>query len=74
MMQQPKHISGGIHRDSRGEVRHVNAFNMERVERFYTVHPARSGEVRGWVGHMRDWKWFFVMQGSFDVGVVAPVR
>lgn len=65
-------IPGGLHRDKRGEVRHVNGFSFERVDRFYTVQPAQPGEVRGWVGHRRDWKWFFAVKGNFVIGVVRP--
>ena len=65
-------IVGGISRDVRGEVRHVNGFGFEQVDRGYIVRPSRTGEVRGWVGHRRDWKWYFAIEGAFDVGVVSP--
>lgn len=71
-MSEVRLIRGGLHRDARGVVRFANDFDFKGVDRFYSVHPARSGEVRGWVGHLRDWKWFFVVAGAFDVGVVAP--
>lgn len=71
-MPEVRFITGGLHRDSRGEVRFANDFDFTGVDRFYSVHPARAGEVRGWVGHRRDWKCFFVVAGAFDVGVVAP--
>lgn len=72
MSQPVRIIPGALHRDLRGEVRHANAFDFEQVDRFYTVHPARVGELRGWVGHKRDWKWFFVAKGGFEIGVVKP--
>lgn len=65
-------IPGGIHRDARGAVHHVNAFGFEKVDRFYAIAPAKLGEVRGWVGHRKDWKWLFALKGKFDVGVVQP--
>jgi hypothetical protein len=65
-------IPGGIHRDARGEVQHVNTFNFENVDRFYSITPINLGEVRGWVGHRRDWKWLFAVKGMFDVGIVQP--
>jgi hypothetical protein len=65
-------IPGGIHRDARWAVRHVNAFGFENVDRFYAVTPAKLGEVRGWVGHRKDWKWLYTLKGKFDVGVVQP--
>jgi dTDP-4-dehydrorhamnose 3,5-epimerase len=65
-------IPGGIHRDSRGTLQHANAFGFEKVDRFYTIIPSKPHVVRGWVGHCRDWKWFFALRGSFDLGVVQP--
>lgn len=66
-------IPGGLHRDSRGDLQHVNSFGFERVDRFYTIGPIGNREVRGWVGHKRDWKWFFAVKGEFDLGVVQPM-
>lgn len=65
-----RRIAGGVHRDARGTVCFVNDFDFSRVDRFYTVKPSRVGELRGWVGHRRDWKWFYVARGTFDIGVV----
>jgi dTDP-4-dehydrorhamnose 3,5-epimerase-like enzyme len=65
-------IQGGIFSDHRGSLRHANSFDLKLGDRFYTIHPARVGDIRGWVGHKRDWKWFFPVTGSFDIGVVAP--
>lgn len=65
-------ILGGIHRDARGVTQHANTFDFETVDRFYTIIPAVTGEVRGWVGHLRDWKWFFPVKGRFDLGIVQP--
>lgn len=67
-------IEGGLHRDDRGTVRFVNAFDFAQVDRFYAISPANAGEVRGWVGHQREWKWFFAIQGTFELGVVRPDR
>ena len=72
MMEGVRLITGGVHRDSRGEVRHVNGFDFSRVDRFYTLHPAQPGVVRGWVGHLRDWKWFSVSRGVIKIGVARP--
>ncbi|MEO9114055.1 MAG: hypothetical protein ABI387_15530 [Lacunisphaera sp.] len=65
-------IPGGMHRDARGALQHVNAFSFGRVDRFYSILPANPGEVRGWVGHRRDWKWFFATKGEFKLGAVRP--
>lgn len=69
--QSVRLIPGGLHRDARGSVQHVNAFRPAEADRFYVLHPATVGEVRGWVGHRRDAKWFFAVTGRFVVGVVA---
>ena len=69
---RPRLIEGGVHRDQRGEVRHINAFTFDHVDRCYVVRPARTGEVRGWVGHRRDWKFFLALEGEFRIGVVIP--
>ena len=72
MKPGPQLIAGGLHRDARGEVLHVNAFDFAGVDRGYAVRPAETGTVRGWVGHRRETKWFFVLRGALMVGVVEP--
>lgn len=71
MSLRPRLIAGGLHQDERGRVQHANAFSLRAVDRFYTVQPA-SGAVRGWVGHRRDWKWFFAVNGRFTIGLIEP--
>lgn len=71
---QPNIIDGGLHVDSRGIVSFVNDFNFEAVDRFYTIRAHRPNEIRGWVGHQRDHKWFFVVKGTVLVAVVKPDR
>jgi len=70
-MTEVRLIPGGLHRDERGEVRYGNGFRLDRVDRFYSVYPVDKEEMRGWVGHRREWKWFF-LQGAFDVGIIVP--
>lgn len=72
MTAVPRLILGGLHSDPRGEVRHVNNFHFTQVERFYSIHPANPGDVRGWVGHRHEWKWFCVLHGGIEIGVVQP--
>jgi|APLak6261667961_1056064.scaffolds.fasta_scaffold00061_22 dTDP-4-dehydrorhamnose 3,5-epimerase-like enzyme len=74
MIQQPVLIDGGVHRDERGTVRHVNRFDLKEVDRFYVITPARPRELRGWVGHRRDHKWFFSVQGEFRIYVLPLVE
>jgi hypothetical protein len=65
-------ITGAEHSDARGRVRFVNDFKPNQAERFYCIYPATPGEVRGWVGHRRYAKWFFVVRGEVKIGVVQP--
>jgi dTDP-4-dehydrorhamnose 3,5-epimerase len=71
---EPRIIAGGVHQDARGRVQHVNAFQPAEADRFYLLHPRVVGEVRGWVGHRRDAKWFFPAAGTMDLGIVAPAE
>ena len=68
----PRIIKGGLHTDERGTVSFVNDFNFRGVDRFYTIRFARPGEPRGWVGHRRERKWFFIVQGHVSIAVVRP--
>ena len=71
MTESSRLIQGGIAIDSRGVVQHANLFDFANVDRFYTISPANN-DVRGWVGHRREWKWFFAVAGAFEIGVVQP--
>ncbi len=68
----PHLIEGGRHADARGTVSFVNGFDFKGVDRFYIIRPSRPHEPRGWVGHRRERKWFFPVQGSVVVAVVKP--
>lgn len=65
-------IKGGIHVDARGIVAYVNDFDFQGVDRFYTVRAFRAFELRGWVGHQRDQKWFYAVYGTTLISVVRP--
>lgn len=65
-------ILGAVNADARGRVRHVNDFKPAQADRFYCIYPSSAGVVRGWVGHRRDAKWFFVVRGAVKIGVVRP--
>lgn len=69
---RPRIIEGGLHVDARGTVSFVNDFDFEGVDRFYTIRAHRSHELRGWVGHKRDQKWFFTVQGTTLIAAVKP--
>jgi len=64
-MDIPSVIEGGIFKDSRGEIRHVNDFNFDEVKRFYIIHQKDSSTVRAWQGHKIEKKYFYVLKGAF---------
>jgi dTDP-4-dehydrorhamnose 3,5-epimerase-like enzyme len=65
-------ISGGIFNDDRGSLSHVNDFDMERIKCFYVVENSIDKPKRAWQGHKFESKWFYVVKGSFMVGMVQP--
>jgi dTDP-4-dehydrorhamnose 3,5-epimerase len=70
--EQPHLIQGGLHVDNRGVLAFFNDFAFSGVERFYIIRPARPNEIRGWMGHRRDQKWFSAVEGALTVAVVRP--
>ena len=69
---RPRLLDGGLHVDVRGSIAFVNDFDFQGVDRFYVVRSHRSHEPRGWVGHRREQKRFFVVQGTSLIAVVRP--
>ena len=65
-------IKGDLHVDTRGIVAFVKDFNFEGVDRSYVIRSHRSHERRGWVGHQREQKWFWAIQGTVLIAVVEP--
>ena len=63
-------INGSVFSDSRGELRAFNKFNMNEVVRFYEIAPASIENIRGWIGHRAERKWFCCSQGAFIINVV----
>ena len=69
---KPRLIDGGLHVDSRGIIAFVNSFDFKGVDRSYVVRFHRPHEPRGWVGHQRDQKWFWMIEGTGLIAVVKP--
>lgn len=65
----PQEIVGGTHADSRGILRFCNEFDMGAVKRFYTISNSAECPVRGWIGHRRETKWFFPLNGTTTIKV-----
>lgn len=69
---QPSIIRGGNFSDERGSMRFVNGFDMMQVRRMYIIEHPDTAVVRAWQAHRKEQKWFFVLEGSFEVQVVQP--
>ncbi|HWV74887.1 MAG TPA: hypothetical protein VN040_24375 [Pseudosphingobacterium sp.] len=63
-------IIGGIALDDRGNVRFANGFDMSPVKRFYIIQNTDTSLVRGWRGHEIEQRWFYVLDGSFQLSYV----
>lgn len=71
-LPKPSIIVGGTHTDERGAISFVNGFGMEEVKRLYHIHHLRTNTIRAWQGHKREQKWFYVLEGSFNIQLVTP--
>ena len=58
-------IEGGIFRDHRGELVHVNDFHLEGAHRYYIIRHDNTEVIRGWHGHQHEAKWFQCLRGGF---------
>jgi dTDP-4-dehydrorhamnose 3,5-epimerase len=61
-----KVYEGGSFSDNRGVVDFYNTFDLSEVKRMYTISPT-CGVIRAWQGHRIEKKWFYVVQGSFEI-------
>jgi dTDP-4-dehydrorhamnose 3,5-epimerase len=71
-MYQPNIINGGHFEDERGKLTFINDFDMAPVKRFYTIRHESPSIVRAWQGHMKEQKWFYVLEGAFKIVLVQP--
>lgn len=63
-------ITGGIHHDARGSIEFVNEFDMSPVKRFYIIKHNDTETSRGWRAHQIEQRWFYVLNGTFQVQLV----
>lgn len=63
-------IKGGIAKDTRGQIRFANDFDMSSVKRFYIIKNIDLTLVRGWRAHRIEQRWFYVLSGSFVIDIV----
>lgn len=65
-------LEGGIFRDHRGELVHMNGFNLDGAHRYYIIKHDDTEVIRGWHGHRFEGKWFQCLRGSFRLAFVRP--
>lgn len=69
---QPTIIQGGSFQDERGGLRFINDFLMDQVKRMYIIEHPSTVVIRAWQAHQKEQKWFFVLEGSFEIKIVQP--
>ena len=67
----PHLIKGNSHVDTRGVLQFNNDFNALGVKRIYSIQNRDAAFVRGWQGHRVEQRWFSVVQGSFQIRLIA---
>lgn len=65
-------LEGGIFHDHRGELVHMNGFNLDGAHRYYIIKHDDTEALRGWHGHRFEGKWFQCLRGSFRLAFVQP--
>lgn len=65
-------LEGGIFHDHRGELVHMNGFNLDGAHRYYIIKHDDTEVLRGWHGHRFEGKWFQCLRGSFRLAFVRP--
>lgn len=71
-MSEIRILEGGIFRDHRGELVHMNGFNLDGAHRYYIIKHDDTEVIRGWHGHRFEGKWFQCLRGSFRLAFVRP--
>ena len=70
-MQQPKIIKGNSFTDIRGIINFNNSFDASEIKRIYTIQNSNMQILRGWQGHKVENRWFSVINGGFDIFLIA---
>ena len=65
-----KVLEGGLFVDGRGELRHMNDFDMQGAHRYYVITQRSAEVIRGWHGHRYEGKWFQCLLGGFNMAFV----
>lgn len=70
-LNTPQLITGDTYTDERGTLAFVNAFDMDEVQRMYTITHPHTHIVRAWQGHKKETKYFKCTRGRFLVALVC---
>ena len=65
----PKIISGGKHRDERGNLFFNNDLDFGQVKKIYFIENINTSIVRGWQGHKIEKRWFSAVSGKIKISV-----
>lgn len=72
LSNKPLLLDGEIYKDERGVISSLNSFNFKGVQRFYFIKHDDTSVIRGWHGHKIERKWFYCVQGTFEIALVEP--
>ena len=70
MSNKPIIIKGKSHSDHRGEIFHINNFDLSPIKRIYIIENKNTSINRGWKGHLVENRWFFCSVGNIEIQVI----
>jgi len=63
-------FKGDSFSDTRGKLLFFNTFTMQEIVRFYQIEPDNSDVIRGWQAHKQEKKWFYCIEGGFEINLI----
>lgn len=67
---RPTLIQGGFFEDHRGRIDFINDFDLSILKRIYFITNKSTKIIRAWQGHKIESRWFFCVEGSFEIKVI----
>lgn len=68
---KPIIIEGNCYIDQRGKLFYNNDFDTSSIKRIYMIENINVDFIRAWQGHKIEQRWFSVLQGSFEIQLIA---
>lgn len=68
---KPNIIEGNCYIDQRGKLFYNNDFDTSSIKRIYMIENINIDFIRAWQGHKIEQRWFSVLQGSFEIQLIA---